>query len=182
MNCPEWLNNSAVAITVYHGTSSVHQASFEEHGIRLVERPDKRRDFGTGFYTTTRRDQAEKYAKRTAAARSSSPIIVVCEVSVDTLKTLVPHVVLMHYDLRWLGILKRGRWGTAPLEFHWIHGRCGDGTTGEVQGLHERGADDAQLLKALTPSRRSPFWDNDQLWFGSPDAIRTLQLVEIQAV
>lgn len=161
------------SFVVFHGTSDIYQSSFEQKGIRLPKMK-KVRDFGSGFYTTTNKEQARRYAVRMADLLDGRPLLVTCSVSGTRLKELSPAKILPDYNREWLDILKKGRWSGKPLEFHWIFGRCGDGVTTVVEKIRAMSDDDA-LLKALTPRRGTSTYDYDQFWFGTPEALTAIE-------
>lgn len=61
-----WQGSRANFLIVYHGTTEEAAASIRVQGVKLL--PARRPlDFGPGFYTTTRRDQAAQWARVVAA-------------------------------------------------------------------------------------------------------------------
>jgi hypothetical protein len=177
---PPWYHNPSDTLRIYHGTTSLHRNNFESQGLQIVRRSNKRRDFGDGFYCTIRLDQARDYARQTAVAvgENGHSLIVVCEISVQKLYDLTPHIIITEYDYRWLDIIKQGRWQNVDLPYQWIYGRCGDGRTRDIQQLFEQGIDDDTLLSRLMPSPTAPFNQYDQLWFGSVEALSAVHIVD----
>lgn len=87
MTNPDWYAQPRRILGLYHGTTSLYRESFETQGFQIVDRPDKRRDFGNGFYTTTNLAQAQDYATETAAAAGDEgkPLIVIPDPRADFL-------------------------------------------------------------------------------------------------
>ena len=79
----EWTNQD---IVLYHGTVLQFVKEIEA-GVRVaLGKP--RRDFGPGFYTTTRRIQAYAWATRIAASKSAEPAVIQITVARDALADL----------------------------------------------------------------------------------------------
>jgi hypothetical protein len=83
---PLWTNQD---IVLYHGTTVAAARAIEAGHIDL--RYGRRgADFGPGFYTTTMRGQASRWARRIADERSSRPALVVLVLSREELTKLEP--------------------------------------------------------------------------------------------
>ena len=81
---PGWKNQK---VRLYHGTLNAYVESITKRiDLRLC---DRTADFGRGFYTTTRLDQAQKWAaKRSRFVAESSPAVVAFEVDRNKLASL----------------------------------------------------------------------------------------------
>lgn len=62
---------------VYHGSTEIIKEPDVNHSYRLL-------DFGQGFYVTTVKEQAEKWAKRKANMFDKTPIVNVYQMNEDT--------------------------------------------------------------------------------------------------
>jgi hypothetical protein len=167
-------NMSDGTLRVFHGTSDVFEQDLREKGPRVVETPGKVTDFGPGFYTTTNRTQAERYARKTVRGVGGVPLVVEVSVPVRAMLDEACYLVIEKYDHKWLEVIMQGRWGQQALPYAWIYGRCGDGTTRKVQRACDEGASDEERLALLRPAETVRFYGYDQLWFGrtSNSAVR----------
>lgn len=168
---------SSVEILLFHGTSTFYSDTFTY--IRLAEpRARKKRDFGTGFYTTTNYWQALRYANTIADATERDPMIVCVSTSLGQLRSQQNTLIVDEYSESWMETIKQGRWGE-PLRYDWIYGRCGDGKTIELQKRHDAGASIDELLHLATPSYATLTYHYDQLWFGTTEGIQILTIRSI---
>jgi hypothetical protein len=170
-------------IMLFHGTSAKWLSSFTTHGIKIVKLTNKKKDFGQGFYLTTRYWQARDYANRIAKATNNTPLIIGC---VLDLKALRDHrnrgLVVDDFNEQWLHTIIRGRFESEsnPLsnDFDWIYGRCGDGHTDEFEEAYKNYKESNEyenLLRLLTPNIQFPHYDYDQLWLGSYTMIKLIK-------
>lgn len=168
----------------FHGTSTKSLKSFTEKGIGIVKL-HKKKDFGEGFYITTRYWQAKDYADRIAKVTSSEPMIISCIILLGTLrKNLKNGLVIDQFDEVWLETILQGRFSPEnPLsnKHDWIYGRCGDGRTVIFESEYRKDEipDLTNLLQHIIPNRDSPHYDFDQLWLGTKNAIKYIKSVEI---
>jgi hypothetical protein len=80
-------------------------------------------DFGRGFYVTTLREQAEKWAKRKAIVANDRPIINIYEFNTDQLAILS----FEGYNSDWLDFVVANRTRTAlPHSYDAIYGNIAD--------------------------------------------------------
>jgi hypothetical protein len=167
----------------FHGTSTMWMPSFLKNGIKITKVKDKKKDFGQGFYVTTRYWQAKDYANRIAGATNSEPLIIACVIPLGALRAFdTKGLIIDNFDDEWLDIITRGRFKseTTPLanDFHWIYGRCGDGATRDFEDGYRKGKDLKKLLPHIIPNVEFPHYNYDQLWLGTYDAINCIQSVE----
>ena len=82
--------------TLYHG-------SFVSVESPLVGVGRRELDFGPGFYVTTLREQAERWARRVCVVRAvNTPVISIYQFDEESLPNDIRRIYLEHYDLRWL--------------------------------------------------------------------------------
>jgi hypothetical protein len=152
--------------TLYHGSSADFQS------VDLT-RSKNRRDFGRGFYMTTLRDQAERWASVVFARYEGvAPILYVFELELaDCLK-------YKQYDgltIEWLEMVKENRVrGGIQHEFDVMRGPVADDDTMLVISLYLDGTLSAEnALREL-----SFFRPNDQVSIHTPAALEYLTLRE----
>ena len=82
--------------TLYHG-------SFVSVESPLVGVGRRELDFGPGFYVTSLREQAERWARRVCVVRAvNTPVISIYQFDEESLPNDIRRIYLEHYDLRWL--------------------------------------------------------------------------------
>lgn len=95
-------------MTLYHGSYLGVPAPLTGVGRREL-------DFGPGFYVTSLREQAERWARRVCVIRAvDTPILSVYDFDEDNLPTDVRRLRLEHYDREWLDFIVNSRRGEAP--------------------------------------------------------------------
>ena len=94
--------------TLYHG-------SFVSVESPLVGVGRRELDFGPGFYVTTLREQAERWARRVCVVRAvNTPVISIYQFDEESLPNDIRRIYLEHYDLRWLDFIVASRRGKQP--------------------------------------------------------------------
>ena len=91
-------------------------------GTDCIEKPEIRlspanRDFGTGFYCTDIRTQAEKWAKRQGRIRKKTPIVNTYEFDFDNAQQNLNCKIFSDYAIDWLELIVKCRKDT-----HYNHG------------------------------------------------------------
>lgn len=94
--------------TLYHGSYVSIPAPLTGVGRREL-------DFGPGFYVTSLREQAERWARRVCVVRAvDTPLISIYEFDEIALPANVRHLRLEHYDQKWLDFIVSSRRGEEP--------------------------------------------------------------------
>ena len=94
--------------TLYHGSYLSVPSPLTGVGRRDL-------DFGPGFYVTSLREQAERWARRVCVIRAvDTPILSVYEYDEANLPTDVRRLRLEHYDQEWLDFIVSSRRGEEP--------------------------------------------------------------------
>ena len=94
--------------TLYHGSYIGVPAPLTGVGRREL-------DFGPGFYVTTIREQAERWARRVCIVRAAdTPLLSIYEFDKDALPSDVRCLRLEHYDQEWLDFIVSSRRGEEP--------------------------------------------------------------------
>ncbi len=94
--------------TLYHGSYLSVPYPLTSVGRREL-------DFGPGFYVTSLREQAERWARRVCVIRAvDTPILSVYEFDKANLPTGVRCLRLEHYDQEWLDFIVSSRRGEEP--------------------------------------------------------------------
>ena len=95
-------------ITLYHGSHLSVPAPLTGVGRREL-------DFGPGFYVTSLREQAERWARRVCVIRAmDTPTISVYEFDEAMLPSDVRHLRFEHYNQEWLDFIVSSRRGEEP--------------------------------------------------------------------
>lgn len=167
----------------FHGTTKDQMDSFINLGIKIVQLGDKKKDFGQGFYLTTQYWQSKIFAEKLAVASGEEPLIIACVIPLGALRSLKEKsLIIDDFNKEWLNFIIRGRFhrDTDPLQndFHWIYGRCGDGITWRIEKEYKQGFDQKLLLDHIKPNEHNPYYEFDQLWLGTYEAISLIQSVE----
>ena len=93
---------------LYHGSFASVPSPLASVGRREL-------DFGPGFYVTSIREQAERWAKRVCVVRASgTPMISIYEFDETAIPTGVRRLHLEHYDREWLDFITSSRRGEEP--------------------------------------------------------------------
>lgn len=95
-------------MTLYHGSNVSVPMPLTGVGRREL-------DFGPGFYVTTLREQAERWAQRVCVIRAAdTPLLSIYELDETLLPSDVRCLRLEHYDLEWLDFIVSSRRGEEP--------------------------------------------------------------------
>ena len=95
-------------ITLYHGSNVSVPSPLTGVGRHEL-------DFGPGFYVTSIREQAERWARRVCVIRAAdTPMISIYEFDETALPTDVHRLRLEHYDREWLDFIVSSRRGEEP--------------------------------------------------------------------
>ena len=95
-------------ITLYHGSYVSVPAPLTGVGRREL-------DFGPGFYVTSLREQAERWARRVCIIRAAdTPLLSIYEFNEEAMPSDVKHLRLEHYDREWLNFIISSRRGEEP--------------------------------------------------------------------
>ena len=95
-------------MTLYHGSYLSVPAPLTGVGRREL-------DFGPGFYVTSLREQAERWARRVCVIRAvDTPTLSVYEFDEGNMPTDVRRLRLEHYDQEWLDFIVSSRRGEEP--------------------------------------------------------------------
>jgi hypothetical protein len=151
-----WKNQK---VCLYHGTLHAFVESITKRiDLHLC---DRTADFGRGFYTTTRLDQARKWAaKRSRFVAESSPAVVAFEVDRNKLAPL---------ESIWF---VRGR---PDAEDYWrLVTHCRDGGADHARSGASKWYDVAVGPVAAVWEQRIAFSDLDQISFHTARAVRIL--------
>lgn len=144
---------------VYHG-------SFIEIPIPDVNHSNKFVDFGPGFYVTTFKEQAEKWAKRKAARKHGKAIVNIYEMQEDLSKLRV--LWFKNADGAWLDYVTACRKGNQVYEnYDIVVGNVADDDVFKSVDMYFRGFwDKERTLQELRYYKR-----NDQIVFITNTAI-----------
>ena len=94
--------------TLYHGSYLSVPTPFTDFGRREL-------DFGPGFYVTTLRSQAERWARRVCIVRAvDTPMLSIYNFNESFLPTNVRLLRLEHYNQEWLDFIVSSRRGEEP--------------------------------------------------------------------
>ena len=94
--------------TLYHGSSVSVAAPLTGVGRKEL-------DFGPGFYVTSLREQAERWARRVCVIRAAdTPLLSIYEFDESLLPADVRRLRLEHYDQQWLDFIVSSRRGEEP--------------------------------------------------------------------
>lgn len=95
-------------MTLYHGSSVCVSAPLTGVGRREL-------DFGLGFYVTSLREQAERWARRVCVIRAANtPLLSIYEFDETKLPDNIHRLRLEHYDQEWLDFIVSSRRGKEP--------------------------------------------------------------------
>ena len=83
---------------VYHGSTSIIEKP-------IIRRPISGRDFGTGFYCTDIREQAEKWALRQGRIRKQNAILNIYDFNMDKALSNINFKVFNDYTTEWLDLV-----------------------------------------------------------------------------
>lgn len=170
----------------FHGTTTRHMASFKKYGIKIVQlKKNTKKDFGQGFYLTTNYWQAKAWGEKISVRNDEQPLVLACVIPLGALRaTRSKSLIIDAYDEEWLKYITRGRFHREenPLsnDYEWIYGRCGDNITFKFDRAYtiSEERDPQLLLKRIIPKQDNPYYDYDQLWLGTYNAISYIKSVE----
>ena len=155
---------------LYHGsTMAVRKPTFMRGRLRT--------DFGKGFYTTTSRDQAEKWAriKKERAGVDARAIVSVFEIDENVLNNLSYHT--RHFNgatVEWLNFVVDNRRGEARHDYDLVMGPVANDKLYVTITLYENGVLDANA--AIEQLRTHQLFD--QLSFHTVEACKLLTFVD----
>lgn len=153
---------------LYHGSN----VEVREPVLLKVQRA---LDFGKGFYVTSDKEQAEKWAERTARRlRHSRGIVSAYEIDPDEIRELRV-LRFTEPDKRWLRFVVANRKGSPPTE-EWdlVHGTVANDQTMPVIDLFLDGMyDEDEAIRRLLPQKLK-----DQYAFKTLASIRLLRFKE----
>ena len=107
-------------------------------GTDIVEKPVIRlrntgRDFGTGFYCTDIRDQAEKWAKRQGRIRKQTAVLNMYEFDMDSAQRNLNWKMFTDYSLDWLELVVNCRKNLQYAHgFDIVYGKIANDDVGET--------------------------------------------------
>ena len=107
-------------------------------GTECVEKPVIRpslasRDFGTGFYCTDIRSQAEKWAQRQGRVRKQSAALNVYDFDIDSAQQILNFKRFEEYTIEWLDlVIKCRRNSHHTHEFDIVYGKIANDDVGET--------------------------------------------------
>ena len=147
---------------VYHGSNQHVEKPDVKHSLRNL-------DFGSGFYVTTVKEQAEKWAKRRADLLSGDPLINRYEFCLDKIHFKVKE---FGEDLdSWIDFVCDCREGKKDyLQFDIIIGKVANDRVFRVVDMYQQGIWDKE--RAIKESRVYPNYD--QIAFISQRAVDEL--------
>jgi len=135
---------------VYHGSTEIIKKPDVEHSYRLL-------DFGQGFYVTTVKDQAERWARRKAALQKDKKAIVNCYEMAEDVSNLSYKT--FDDDLQeWIDFVCRCRDGELDYkEFDIIAGKVANDKVFRVVDMYHTGIWDKE--RALKEIKAYPNYD-----------------------
>lgn len=150
-------------MTVYHGSTEVVEKPDVKHSYRTL-------DFGRGFYVTTVREQAVRWARRKADILESDKAIV----NIYQMKDTVDGFSVKSFDedlMEWIDFVCKCRDGEKEyLKYDLIFGKVADDKVFRVVDMYHTGIWDKE--RALKEIKVYPFYD--QIAFINQRAIDTL--------
>lgn len=155
---------------LYHGsTMTVRKPTIARSRVKT--------DFGKGFYTTTSREQAEKWAqiKKDRAGEGARAIVSVFEIDSEVLNN--PRYRTLHFNgatAEWLDFVVRNRRGEVEPAFDLIMGPVANDKLYATIALYESGILDADA--AIEQLNTHQLFD--QLSFHSAEACSLMTFVE----
>ena len=130
---------------IYHGSNIVVEKPEIMQGVRLL-------DFGAGFYTTTNREQAVRWAER-VSARSNTEMQVISKYEFDNISA-EKELVVLHFDEpneEWLDFVCANRLGKQhEKSYDIVFGPVANDTVYSVVQFYETGVyDTAEAIRRL---------------------------------
>jgi len=107
-------------------------------GTNIVEKPKIKphfggRDFGTGFYCTDIRSQAEKWARRQGSIRKQTPVLNMYEFDLDNARQKLNFKMFADYSHEWLEIVINCRKNPQYIHgFDIVYGKIANDDVGET--------------------------------------------------
>jgi len=156
---------------VYHGSYMEVASPDLSHGRNKL-------DFGKGFYVTTLKEQAEKWAKRQTESINKNPIVSIYEFKTDDLNILG----FEGYTLEWLDFVVENRDGKfKPHEYDAIYGNIADDDVvtivNDYMRMHRRGRM-TSTAKAFYLEQLQYEKPNNQYCITSQKGIEKLKFIE----
>ena len=113
-------------MVLFHGGTDIIE--------KLDIRPSKSsRDFGTGFYCTGIREQAEKWAIRQGKIRKKSSILNIYEFDIDKAKQILNFKTFTDYGIEWLELIVNCRKDILyKHDFDIVYGKIANDDVGET--------------------------------------------------
>jgi len=111
---------------LYHGST--------ESIMKPVIRPSpSSRDFGTGFYCTDIKDQAEKWALRQGRIRKLSAVLNIYEFNLDNALQALKCKIFSDYEIEWLELIINCRKNPHYIhEYDIVYGKIANDDVGET--------------------------------------------------
>jgi len=152
---------------VYHGSTEIVKKPDVKHSYRAL-------DFGKGFYVTTVREQAERWARRKAAIMGKDNAII----NIYQMKGNVDGLLVKSFDenlLEWIDFVCRCRDGNEDyLKYDLIFGKVANDKVFRVVDMYHTGIWDKE--RALKEIKIYPSYD--QIAFINQKAIDILLVFE----
>ena len=135
---------------VYHGSTEIIKKPDVMHSYRRL-------DFGQGFYVTTVKEQAVRWARRKAGLQKGKPAVVNCYQMADDVGTL-RHKVFPEDMQEWINFVCRCREGDLEYKkYDMISGRVANDKVFRVVDLYSTGIWDQD--RALKEIKAYPNYD-----------------------
>ncbi len=152
---------------VYHGSTEIIKQPDVLHSYRLL-------DFGQGFYVTTVKEQAMRWARRKAGLQKDKSAVVNCYQMVDDVADL-KHKTFSDDLMEWIDFVCKCRDGnTAYKEYDLISGKVANDKVFRVVDLYRTGIWDKD--RALKEIKAYPNYD--QIAFITQKAINKLLIYD----
>jgi hypothetical protein len=158
---------------VYHGSAVIVKTPKILQSVRML-------DFGSGFYTTTNREQAVRWAQRVAARRNTAEqFITAYEFDLSEAEKELVILRFGEPDETWLNFVCANRSGRAPAGSHdMVFGPVADDTVYTVVQFYENGVyDKEEAIKRLKVEKLF-----DQVLFHTEKALRFCRFARYEAI
>ncbi len=155
---------------LYHGSTMAVRKP-------IISRGRKKTDFGKGFYTTTNREQAEKWARIKMSREGGEARAIVSVYEIDDNIIYNPAYKTRHFNgatIEWLSFVVDNRQGKERHDFDLIMGPVANDTLYATINLYESGTLDAEV--AIRQLKTHILFD--QLSFHTPQACELLTFIE----
>ena len=156
----------------YHGSDTIIDAP------KILE-PGRPLDFGGGFYVTTSRDQAARWAAKVAYRNNTiTPCVNRYLLDLDNAKGMLSVLIFEAADEAWLDFICANRSGQSTKEYDLVMGPVADDNVYRVVVQYENGdIDKAAALKALRTEALC-----DQILFHTKRALSFLQYLDTEVL